>query len=49
LQFCDKSDKDSFASLTQAIQSFDDAFQVLNIVEKPEYKIADIAIPHHKD
>jgi hypothetical protein len=48
LQFCDRSDKDSFASLTQALQSFDDAFQVLNIVEKPEYKIADIAIPHHK-
>jgi hypothetical protein len=49
LQFCDESDKDSFTSLTQALQSFDDAFQVLKIVEKPEYKIADIAIPHHKD
>ena len=49
LQFCDRSDRDSFTSLTQAIQSFDDAFQVLKIVEKPEYKIADIAIPHHKD
>jgi hypothetical protein len=48
LQFCDKSDKDSFTSLTQAIQSFDDAFQVLKVVEKPEYKIVDIAIPHHK-
>jgi hypothetical protein len=49
LQFCDKSDKDSFTSLTQALQSFDDAFQVLKVVEKPEYKIADIAIPLHKD
>jgi len=48
LQFCDKSDKDSFTSLTQAIQSFDDAFQVLKVVETPEYKIVDIAIPHHK-
>ena len=49
LQFCDESDKDSFTSLTQALQSFDDAFQVLKIVEKTEYRIADIAIPHHKD
>jgi hypothetical protein len=49
LEFFDKSDKESLSSLTQAIQSFDDAFQVLKIVEKPEYKIADIAIPHHKD
>jgi hypothetical protein len=49
LEFCDKSDKESLSSSTQAIQSFDDAFQVLKIVEKPEYKIADIAIPHHKD
>jgi len=49
LQFCDKSDKDSFTSISQAIQSFDDAFLVLKVVEKPEYKIADIAIPHHKD
>jgi hypothetical protein len=48
-EFCDKFDKESLSSLTQAIQSFDDAFQVLKIVEKPEYKIADIAIPHHKD
>jgi len=48
LQFCDKSDKDSLTSLTQAIQMFDDAFLVLKIVEKPEYKIVDIAIPHHK-
>ena len=49
LQFCEKSDKDSLNSLTQALQNFDDAFQVLKVVEKPEYKIADIAIPHHKD
>ena len=48
LQFCDKSDKDSLSSLTQAIQMFDDAFLVLKAVEKPEYKIVDIAIPHHK-
>jgi len=48
LQFCDKSDKDSLSSLTQAIQSFDDAFLVLKAVEKPEYKIVDESYPHHK-
>ena len=48
LQFCDKSDKDSLSSLTQALQMFDDAFLVLKAVEKSEYKIVDIAIPHHK-
>jgi len=32
-QFCEKSDKDTFKSLTQAIQFFDDAFLVLKIVE----------------
>jgi hypothetical protein len=29
LQFCDPANKDSFGSLTQAIQSFDDAFIAL--------------------
>jgi hypothetical protein len=48
LQFCEKTDTDSLSSLTQAIQSFDDAFLVLKAVEKPEYKIVDVAIPHHK-
>jgi hypothetical protein len=50
LQFCDKSDKDSFTSLIQAVQSFDDAFLVLTIVEdSPKYQIVDKALPHHKD
>jgi hypothetical protein len=50
LQFCDKSDKDSFTSLSQAIQSFDDAFLVLTIVEdSAKYQIVDKALPHHKD
>jgi hypothetical protein len=49
LQFCDKSDKDSFTSLTQAIQSFDDAFRVLKIVEDSTlYHAVEEAIPHHK-
>jgi len=48
LQFCDKSDKDSLSSLTQAIQSFDDAFLALKAVENPNYKIAEQTYPHHK-
>jgi len=33
LQFCEKSDKDTLNSLTQATQSFDDAFLTLKTVE----------------
>ncbi len=33
LQFCDETDKDSLSSLTQAIESFDDAFLALEAVE----------------
>ena len=49
LQFCEKSDKDSFNSLTQALQSFDDAFLALKAVEEGGYKMAEQIIPHHKD
>jgi len=49
LQMCDKTDIDTLNSLTQAIQSFDDAFLILKVVdEKKLYHIADKAIPHHK-
>jgi hypothetical protein len=49
LQFCDKTDKDSFSSLTQAIQSFDDAFFTLKTVEDSTlYKGAETTYPHHK-
>ena len=48
LQFCEKSDKDSLNSLTQAIQSFDDAFLALKAVEGSSYKTAEQIIPHHK-
>ena len=34
LQFCEKTDKDSLSSLTQAIQSFDDAFHTACISHK---------------
>ena len=50
LQFCEKIDKETLTSLNKAIQSFDDAFLVLKIVEdKTLYHVADKAIPHHKD
>jgi hypothetical protein len=49
-EFCDKSDKDSLNSLTQALQSFDDAFLALKIVEdSTQYQIAEKTYPHHKD
>ena len=48
LQFCDESDKESFNSLTQAIQSFDDAFLALQTVEESGYISVDKATPHHK-
>jgi hypothetical protein len=48
-EFCEKSDKDSLNSLTQALQSFDDAFLALKAVEEGSYKIAEQIIPHHKD
>jgi hypothetical protein len=34
LEFCEKTDKDSLSSLTQAIQSFDDAFHIACIAHK---------------
>jgi hypothetical protein len=46
LQFCEPTDTHSHSSLTQAIQSFDDAFLAIKSVEKPEYKIADNIFPH---
>jgi len=46
LEFCDRSDKDSFSSLTQALLSFDDAFLAIKAVEGLHYEVADKAIPH---
>jgi len=48
-QFCDKTDTDSLGSLTQAIQSFDDAFLALKIVEDSSlYYAVDQTHPHSK-
>jgi hypothetical protein len=49
LEICDKTDKNSLSSLTQAIQSFDDAFLALKTVEdKTVYQGAENCIPHSK-
>jgi hypothetical protein len=49
LLFCDKNDTDSISSLTQAIQSFDDAFLVLKIVEDTTlYKAVNQSFPHNE-
>ena len=49
LQFCEKTDKESLGSLTQALQFFDEAFLVLKIVEdKTLYQAVDKSYSHHK-
>jgi hypothetical protein len=49
LEFCEKSDKDSLNSLTKAIQSFDDAFLALTVVEDSTlYQVTEKTIPHDK-
>ena len=46
-QLCDETDKDSQSSLTQAVQSFDDAFLALKIVEDGSlYQGAEQTYPH---
>ena len=47
LQFCEKTDTDSLSSLSQAIQSFDDAFLALQAVGEPGYKTAEKTYPHN--
>jgi len=47
LQFCEETDKDTLSSLTQAIQSFDDAFLALKTVEDATlYQGAETTYPH---
>ena len=47
LQFCDKTDRDAFGSLTQAIWNFDDSFSCLEAVgDTMGYKVADKTWPH---
>jgi len=46
LEFCERTDKESLSSLTQAIQSFDDAFLALKAVESLHYEAVEQATPH---
>ena len=49
LQLCEETDTDSLSSLTQAIQSFDDAFLALKAVEDTTlYQGVELAYPHNK-
>jgi hypothetical protein len=48
LEFCDATNNYSLSSLTQAMQSFDDAFLALRVVEeKIHYQGVEDAIPHN--
>jgi hypothetical protein len=47
LQLCGETDKDTLSSLTQAVQSFDDAFLALQAVGEPGYKTAEKTYPHN--
>jgi hypothetical protein len=46
-QLADETDLNTRSSLTQAIQSFDDAFLALEVVGEPCYKAVDKACPHN--
>ena len=49
LEFCEKSDKESLSSLTKALQSFDDAFRALTVVEDSTlYQAVEKTYPHDK-
>ena len=48
LQICSETDNESLSSLTQAVQSFNDAFLALQVVENDSYKDADKTYPHDK-
>jgi hypothetical protein len=47
LQFCSEQDTHTCSSLTQALQSFEDALLSLEVVEDAGYKIADKTWPHN--
>jgi hypothetical protein len=47
LQFCNEGDTDAHSSLTQAIESFNDALRSLKAVKTEGYKTAEMAFPRH--
>ena len=46
LQFCDETDTDTLSSLTQARQSFDDAFLAIKALDESDCKSVDSFFPH---
>jgi hypothetical protein len=50
LEFCEKTDKESLNSLTQALQFFDEAFPVLKIVkDKTLYQVVEKTYAHKRE
>jgi len=50
LEFCEKTDKESLNSITQALQFFDEAFLVLKIVEdKTLYQVVEKSYSHKRE
>jgi hypothetical protein len=49
LEFCVEADTQAKASLTQAVESFDDAFLALKAVSSPAYQAVEQSIPHRKE
>ena len=47
LQFCEATDNDTLSSLTQAIQSFDDAFLAIKALDESDCKSVDSFFPHN--
>jgi hypothetical protein len=49
LQFCAEADSVTRSSLTQAVQSFEDALLSLEAVEDPGYVVAEKTYPHRRE
>jgi hypothetical protein len=49
IQFCGEADIAARGSLTQVVQSFEDALLSLEAVEDPGYRIADKTYPHRRE
>jgi len=47
-QLCDKNDKDTLSSLTQAIESIKDALLALKTIDEADCKSVDNFFPHNK-
>ncbi|MDR1232176.1 MAG: hypothetical protein LBK61_12360 [Spirochaetaceae bacterium] len=48
LAFCDEGDKNAYDSLSQALQSFDDAFLCREVIDEPSYIAVEKSHPHSR-